>query len=188
MTFHRKSGLNYLTRRPVATLVICVAFILMLQLIILLSWDTGDKPSRKPILQDTSSINSKLPVAKNEGGKMLGLNPDLKSQYIMDNDGMFTCLASKEKISYDMVNDDYCDCKDGSDEPSTSACSDTSFYCSFYKVKPTIIPSSRVNDGVCDCCDGSDEYKGVHLLDRPSRERQAVLGRFLPPCPNTCLS
>jgi hypothetical protein len=29
----------------------------------------------------------------------------------------FTCLTSGEKISWEFVNDDYCDCKDGSDEP-----------------------------------------------------------------------
>ena len=37
--------------------------------------------------------------------------------------GKFQCLQSKELIEKDLVNDDYCDCSDGSDEPSTSACS-----------------------------------------------------------------
>ena len=43
-----------------------------------------------------------------------------------------------------------------------------------------------MNDGVCECCDSSNEYKGVHLLDKPRRERQEVIGRYLPPCQNTC--
>eukprot|EP00092_Neocalanus_flemingeri_P006372 GFUD01006861.1.p1 GENE.GFUD01006861.1~~GFUD01006861.1.p1 ORF type:complete len:189 (-),score=51.42 GFUD01006861.1:288-854(-) len=188
MTFYRRAGLNYLTRRPVATLVICVAFILVLQLVLLLSWDTGDKAKPRAAIISSSSINNNnkpsLPVAKKEGGRILGLNPALESQYLEDTEGMFSCLGSSQEISYSMVNDDYCDCQDGSDEPSTSACPNTVFFCS--SPSSTTIPSSRVNDGVCDCCDGSDEYKGVQLLDRPARARQEVIGRFLPPCPNTC--
>lgn len=189
MTIYRRSGLNLVTRRPVATLIICVAFILVLQLVLLLSWDTGEPPKpRAPVSAQSSSnsIKQKLPVARKEGGRTLGLDPDLEARYIMDSQGMFTCLGTSQLIPYSMVNDDYCDCEDGSDEPSTSACPDTFFFCSSPISSPTTIPSSRVNDGVCDCCDGSDEYKGVHLLDRPCRDRQEVLGRFLPPCPNTC--
>ena len=185
MTFYKRSGLNHLTRRPVATLVICVAFILVLQLVLLLSWDTGERTKPRAPVQSSSNSNHKLPVAKKEGGRILGLNPALESRYMMDQEGMFSCLGTTQQIPYSMVNDDYCDCNDGSDEPSTSACPDTSFYCS--SSSSTTIPSSRVNDGVCDCCDGSDEYKGVKLLDRPVRDRQEVLGRFLPPCPNTCV-
>lgn len=70
----------------------------------------------------------------------------------------FTCLDGSETIPFSLVNDDYCDCADGSDEPGTSACPNGMFYCINKGHKPQELLSSRVNDGICDCCDGSDEY------------------------------
>jgi len=78
------------------------------------------------------------------------------------------------------VNDDFCDCADGSDERGTAACAHLSaspaadapatFYCLNPGYISSAIPSSRVNDGICDCCDGADEpHTGVA-------------------CPNTCAS
>ncbi|XP_012532319.1 glucosidase 2 subunit beta [Monomorium pharaonis] len=84
-----------------------------------------------------------IPVAKNP-------------LYRPDRD--FECLDGSRLIPFTRVNDDYCDCGDGSDEPGTAACDNGFFYCENTGHKPAYIPSSWVNDGVCDCCDTSDEY------------------------------
>ncbi|KAK9878863.1 hypothetical protein WA026_003695 [Henosepilachna vigintioctopunctata] len=79
----------------------------------------------------------------------------------------FICIKSMEEIAIDHVNDNYCDCLDGSDEPRTNACVASVFYCNSQNPNfHNSIPSSRINDGICDCCDGSDEFdKEVKILD-----------------------
>lgn len=71
----------------------------------------------------------------------------------------FTCQESGETVPWHFINDDYCDCKDGTDEPGTSACINGVFYCENRGHRGLHLTSSRVNDGICDCCDGSDEYE-----------------------------
>ena len=108
----------------------------------------------------------------------------------------FTCISAPSiHLSIARLNDDFCDCPDGSDEPGTSACAHLSslspaslgstpsedidttnvlpgFYCKNKGHRPSYIPFTTVNDGVCDyelCCDGSDEWAkvgGVKCEDR----------------------
>lgn len=109
-----------------------------------------------------------------------GVSPADQAKYTSDGSQTFRCLngAATEStaqlhLPLTAVNDDFCDCADGSDEPGTSACAgqkETLFYCVNEHSAATFIYTSRVNDGICDCCDGSDEWS----RHRPSH------------CQNTC--
>ena len=91
------------------------------------------------------------------GHAMHGVSSAAWSQYCVGAGG-WLCVHSREQLDSANVNDDYCDCADGSDEPGTSACagretSDVRFTCRTQRMNATV-PLSAVNDGVCDCCDG----------------------------------
>jgi len=91
---------------------------------------------------------------------------------------IFTCLgiSGLTELPASAVNDNFCDCKDGSDEPGTAACAGVTgarFYCRNSPSIGKFIYSSRVLDGICDCCDGSDEI---------GTQGQSRL------CPNTCVA
>lgn len=90
---------------------------------------------------------------------VLGIRPERASLY--DPSKPFTCLDGSTTLPFNQVNDDYCDCRDGSDEPGTSACLNGHFACENLGYVVQMIPSGRVNDGICDCCDGSDEANSI---------------------------
>lgn len=82
---------------------------------------------------------------------------------------VFSCADGSALMWLAAVNDDYCDCADGSDEPGTAACAHSDAYeqtalfeCTKSKRDGQSrvvqrIPVSMVDDGICDCCDGADE-------------------------------
>eukprot|EP00758_Cryptobia_borreli_P008993 Tbor_TRINITY_DN5436_c0_g2::TRINITY_DN5436_c0_g2_i1::g.24901::m.24901/K08288/PRKCSH; protein kinase C substrate 80K-H len=98
-----------------------------------------------------------------------GVMPEYASKYpsSLISKEQFKCFSGgwlSSSMPADKVNDGYCDCSDGSDEPGTAACSwavrrdmKWRFQCTGSQQR---IPHSKVSDGYCDCCDGSDEYEG----------------------------
>jgi protein kinase C substrate 80K-H len=78
-------------------------------------------------------------------------------------------------IPINRINDNYCDCADGSDEPGTaSSCENGRFYCVNAGYKGMYIPSAHVGDGACDCCDGSDEAAGL-CEDACAAQRESAM-------------
>ncbi|XP_060037764.1 glucosidase 2 subunit beta [Erinaceus europaeus] len=95
----------------------------------------------------------------------------LSHHHFYEESKPFTCLDGSATIPFDQVNDDYCDCGDGSDEPGTPACPNGSFHCANAGYRPLFISTRWVNDGVCDCCDGTDEYNSGVVCENTCKEK-----------------
>jgi hypothetical protein len=93
------------------------------------------------------------------GAAVVGVAPEEQAAYT--GASTFQCKDGSLTVPIASLNDDFCDCADGSDEPGTSACSNGRFYCANVGHAAKYVQSSRVGDGLCDCCDGSDEGAGV---------------------------
>lgn len=195
----RRISLRYWCyRRPLVTFSLLALLIVGLQLVLMvvLSSDReqlGSGSSRleqqraggpRHRVEKVVQRHHRLRQASQSRGKILGVPSHLLEKYLPDQEGFFLCLHSNQTVDFSKLNDDYCDCVDGTDEPSTSGCSGANglFYCN----DVTAIPSSRVNDGICDCCEGIDEFRGRILIRGLDQNRQAQLGLHLPPCQNFC--
>ncbi|XP_050349616.1 uncharacterized protein LOC126773036 [Nymphalis io] len=124
----------------------------------------------------------------NEHGMIRGIYyADLKN-YRPDSNKEFKCKTSHQKIPFERLNDDFCDCEDGTDEPSTTACPDGIFYCDTQspRKQSLSIPSSKVNDGICDCCDGSDEWMHSNSDKLLSQSSPKHYRFYVAKCPNNC--
>ncbi|ETI36925.1 hypothetical protein F443_17030 [Phytophthora nicotianae P1569] len=100
-----------------------------------------------------------------------GVAPSDEATYLSAE---FSCVVNGKvtNLPISRVNDEFCDCDDGRDEPGTAACShliSAQFHCENDGFFPGKIHTSRIHDGICDCCDGSDEE---------------INGKSS--CPNTC--
>nr|5JQP_B Chain B, Glucosidase 2 subunit beta-like protein [Thermochaetoides thermophila DSM 1495] len=130
-----------------------------------------------------------------------GVGPEFAKYYT--SQGTFTCIGTPSiTLSSSQINDNSCDCPDGSDEPGTAACAHLDrlspeqplpgsltgttnttstlpgFWCANEGHIGSYIPFMYVNDGVCDyelCCDGSDEY--AHAGGVQCENRCAAIGK-----------
>ncbi|KAI9015966.1 glucosidase II beta subunit-like-domain-containing protein [Hyaloraphidium curvatum] len=107
---------------------------------------------------------------------LAALAPHIRTSAAFDKEEPLWRCADGAVVPWAWVNDDYCDCADGSDEPGTSACAHikgAKFHCRNPRHVPANIEAKLVDDGICDpeCCDGSSEVAPPHMP---------------PPCPNTC--
>ena len=73
-----------------------------------------------------------------------GVPPYKLSLYESD---ILLCDDGQKSYTKNMLNDGYCDCVDGSDEPGTSGCKGNIFHCINKGYRIIEIPSSRVDDG-----------------------------------------
>ena len=109
-----------------------------------------------------------------------GVSPELASRYTPTKKGsveLWQCLDGSKSIEWSAVNDDFCDCADGSDEPGTSgvhcwkrvvsfghagtsACPNSQFYCVNEGHIGSYLPSTRVNDGLC----GASHYATLRSI------------------------
>jgi hypothetical protein len=145
-----------LFRTAIIVFILGLIFTAVFSLILAFQVDRVDNSAKFSI----PYVSQKLFSLKNMPSKtILNISPTVKPE-----NGSIVC---KNGV-YGLLNDDYCDCPDGSDEPTTSACSNILAGLKIFSCPPFFIPLSRVNDGVCDCPKGADEWMRELKYDCPT--------------------
>ncbi|KAH9628104.1 hypothetical protein HF086_018320 [Spodoptera exigua] len=182
----------------ILTLCMVICFILyQLYFFLTITSETGNTNRVVPVfnlvhekVESFTHLKSEEDKFINTNGLIHGVLYSQMARYRPDQQNEFSCLKSNQKIPFEQVNDDYCDCDDGTDEPSTNACINGTFYCETqFRKKPVsfnMIPSSQVNDGICDCCDGSDEWRTDLFNKLLSQSSSKFYRYYVTKCPNTC--
>ena len=134
-----------------------------------------------PFFSNKETKDSKVEEDKQldqQDPQLRGISPLYISKMTSD---IITCDNGQLFLNRSCVNDDFCDCDDGTDEPGFSACSSSTFHCLNRGYKIVSIPASRVDDGICDCCDGSDEGTRVNcpnICDTVAQSEKAHLEKI----------
>ncbi|KAF9651810.1 hypothetical protein BDM02DRAFT_3110284 [Thelephora ganbajun] len=125
------------------------------------------------------SLSVSVPAQAAFSLEVKGVHPSLYQKYVPTSSNLWSCLDESRSIPWSSVNDDYCDCPDGSDEPGTGACKNSTFFCVNVGHVGALISATRVNDGLCEpqCCDGSDEPTGIcpNICDQVGIHHRALL-------------
>ncbi|XP_021312083.1 uncharacterized protein LOC8075585 isoform X3 [Sorghum bicolor] len=118
------------------------------------------RPSRRIVSPAPATLLLRLLLlagAANAAPPLVGVSPQDEAYFATQ---VIACRDGSGSFPRSRLNDGYCDCADGTDEP---ACPEGKFYCRNIGDTPRLLFSSFVNDKICDCCDGSDEYEsGIH--------------------------
>ena len=122
--------------RFIAGFALFAVLFVAVQIILLWAWNSEFKREEERLKRVRDDIAAASQKHSLSGGRkpslsaIVGVRSDKRHLYGPNSGGNFRCIESGEEIPFVEVNDDFCDCGDLSDEPTTGACGpDSVFYC-----------------------------------------------------------